>query len=274
VSRLPVAAFAALAIATAGAFFVVQHLKVTTPLINGFPAPYPSAINPVDGKICLRRNAKGKLAAINFRRMGISFYLQGHADNVNVYILDSELDPIRELPGSGVHMGLKKRHLFIWNGREDDGSIAPDGNYYIRVVLVHQAREVEISNPDTGDADPVAVITRPPRPLVTSVSPSTVVYGSGSAVTIRYSGNEGQRPQIRLYRVTAGGSSRLVKSFAATSVAGHSEWNGEIGGRPAPPGTYLVGLAVIDRACNTGTFPATLPPLPGSAPHAEITVTS
>ncbi len=194
-SRLPVAAFAALAIATVGAFFVMQHLKVTTPLINGFPAPYPSAINPVNGKVCLRRNAKGAVVPVNFKRMGISFYLQGQSDNVNVYILDADSNPIRELPGSGVHMGLKKRHVFVWNGREDDGSIAPDGNYYIRVVLLHQARAVEISNPSTGNPDPVAVITTPPRPVVTSVSPSTVAYGSNSAVTIRYAGNEGQRPR-------------------------------------------------------------------------------
>ena len=43
-SRWPVATFVALAIATVGAFFVTQHLKVTTPLIAGFPAPVPSAI--------------------------------------------------------------------------------------------------------------------------------------------------------------------------------------------------------------------------------------
>ena len=272
-SRLPVAAFVALAIASAGAFFVVQHLKVTTPLINGFPAPYPSAINPVDGKVCLRRSPKGVLMPVNFKRMGISFYLQGQADNVDVFILDSELDPIRELPGSGVHMGLGKRHLFVWNGREDNGSIAPDGNYYIRVVLVHQGREVEIANPDTGDLEPVMVITKPPAPVVTTVSPSSIVSGAGSTVTIRYAGNEGERPQIRLYRVSGGGS-HLVKSYAATSLAGHSTWNGEIGGKPAPPGTYLVGLVVTDKACNTGTYPASLPPVPGSAPHAEITVTS
>jgi hypothetical protein len=270
---MPVAAFLALAVATIGAFFVVQHLKVATPLINGFPAPYPSAINPVDGKVCLRRNARGELVPVDFRRMSISFYLQGHADNVDVFILNSNLDAIRELPGSGVRMGLRKRHLFIWDGRESDGSVAPDGNYYIRVVLLHQDREVEIANPNTGDLEPVAVITKPPQPVVTGVSPSSIASGSGSAVTIHFSGNQGARPQIRLYRVS-GGTSYLVKSYAATSLAGHSVWNGEIGGKRAPPGTYLVGLVVTDRACNTGTYPATLPPVPGSAPHAEITVTS
>ncbi len=268
--RLPVAAFVFLAVATIGAFFVTQHLKVTTPLLAGFPAPYPAAINPVDGKVCLRRNPQGELVPVSFKRMSVSFYLLNRADDVDVYIIDSGGNVIRELPGSGLHMRIKKRHLFVWNGREDNGSIAPDGTYYIRVSLVHQGRDVEISN--NAGAEPVDVITRPPRPRVTSVSPSTLASGSGSAVTIHYAGNEGQRPQILLYRVSAAGGTRLVKSYAATSLAGDSAWNGEIGGRPAPPGTYIVGLVVTDRACNTGTFPSTLPPTPVAAPHAEITV--
>ena len=40
-SRLSVAAFVALAVATAAAFFVTQHLKVTTPLLAGYPVPCP-----------------------------------------------------------------------------------------------------------------------------------------------------------------------------------------------------------------------------------------
>ena len=38
-SRLPTGAFAVLVAATIAAFFITQHLKVTTPLIQGFPRP-------------------------------------------------------------------------------------------------------------------------------------------------------------------------------------------------------------------------------------------
>jgi hypothetical protein len=270
VRRWPVAAFVALAVATIAAFFITQHLKVTTPLLTGAPAPFPADINPVDGHVCVRRNHLGQLTPVSFKRTKVSFYLLNQADNVNVYILNSDGNVVRELPGSGVHMAIKKRHLFVWNGRLDNGQIAPDGQYYIRVALVHQSREVEISN--SSGPEPITVKTTAPRPIVTGVSPSSLSFGSGSPVTINYTGNEGQRPQILLYRVGAGGSSRLVKSYAATSRVGHSTWNGEISGRPAPRGTYLVGLRVTDQACNTGTFPATLPPTVASAPHAEITV--
>ena len=51
VTRLPTCAFAVLVAATIAAFFVTQHLKVTTPLIRGSPAPVPAVIDP------LRRHA-------------------------------------------------------------------------------------------------------------------------------------------------------------------------------------------------------------------------
>ena len=54
--------------------------------------------------------------------------------------------------------------------------------------------------------------------------------------------------------------------------AQQATWDGRIHGRPAPAGTYLVGLDVTDAACNTGHFPATLPPAPGSTPDAGVTV--
>ena len=40
-ARLSIAAFVALVIATVGAFFVTQHLKVTTPVLTGISHPQP-----------------------------------------------------------------------------------------------------------------------------------------------------------------------------------------------------------------------------------------
>ena len=34
--------------------------------------------------------------------------------------------------------------LFSWNGREDNGQVAPDGVYYFRVALIHQGRTADI----------------------------------------------------------------------------------------------------------------------------------
>jgi flagellar hook capping protein FlgD len=271
VRRLPVAAFVALAIATIAAFFVTQHLKVTTPLIAGFPAPYPSAINPVNGHVCLRRNPKGELVPVSFKRMKVSFYLLNQADNVDVYIVDSDGDIVRELPGSGIHMAIKKRHPFVWNGREDNGSIAPDGVYDIKVSLIHQGRSVLISN--NSGAEPVTVLTVPPRPRITSVTPDVISSsGGGSGATIHYTGADGVQGRMFVYRTGGPGAPELLKSFAA-GRSGSSVWDGTArGGTPATPGTYAFRLKVTDKACNVGFYPDQWPPAGGAVPGDTVTV--
>ena len=269
--RLPVAAFVALAIATIAAFFVTQHLKVTTPLIAGFPAPYPSAINPVNGQVCLRRNSKGKLVPVSFRRMKVSFYLLNQADNVDVYIVDSDGDIVRELPGSGIHMAIKKRHPFVWDGREDNGSIAPDGTYNIKVSLIHQGRSVLISN--NSGAEPVTVLTVAPKPRITNVTPDVISgSGNGTGATISYTGADGLQTRILVYRSVGSGAPQLLKSFAG-GRNGSAVWDGTArGGSPAAPGTYAFRLKVIDKACNVGFYPAQWPPVGGTVPGDMVTV--
>jgi FlgD Ig-like domain len=267
VSRLPVAAFVALVLATIAAFFVTQHLKVTTPLLAGTPAPHPAAINPVNGRVC--RGPGGEL--VDHKVMKVSFYLLHRSDDVNVYIVDGDGSIVRTL-ATGRHLGIKNRGqgTFFWRGREDDGSIAPDGTYYVRVALVHQGRTVEISN--SAGAEPVTVLTQAPRPVVISVAPALIPQ-NGASVTIRFRG-EGRRDsgRVLIYRTSLPGAPRLVKSFGVGRRRSTVVWDGRIHGRPAPPGTYLVGFRVTDAACNVGSFPRTLPPPPGSTPHAGVTV--
>ena len=267
-SRAPVAAFVALVIATVAAFFVTQHLKVTTPLVQGRPAPVPNVINPVYGKVCLRRNRKGRLVPTNYKRMKISFYLQNRSDDVSVYIVDRDGDQVRQI-ANNVFMRAHppKRHYFTWNGRLADGSIAPAGTYYVKVSLFHEARSLVISN--STAALPVTVETTRPHVRVTSVSPATITSGASTPVTSHYTGTGSLRPRILIYRVRAGRAPRLVKSYNATSRSGRSLWDGTLsGGRPAPRGRYVVGVRATDLACTTATSPVT----PAAAPRAVVTV--
>ena len=266
-TRWPVAAFVALVIATVGAFFVTQQLKVTTPLIQGRPAPVPSTINPVNGGVCLHRNGKGQLVPLSYRRMKVSFYLQNRSDTVDVYIVHDGVK-VRQI-GDGVYMQAHppRRHVFWWDGRLADGRIAPDGTYYINVVLTHEARSLLISSATA--AEPVTVLTTPPHVRVTSVSPSSITSGAATPVTIRYTGTDAQRPRILIYRVRPGRPPRQVKSYNATSRAGTSTWDGTLtGGRPAPPGTYVAGLLYTNEACTRAQSPVS----PTLAPQAVITV--
>jgi hypothetical protein len=264
VSRLAVGVFALLAVATGAAFFFVQHLKVTTPLIAGFPAPKPSVINPVSGVVC---------DGVNHRQMEISFYLQHRSDDVDVYMIDqaggivATLATNHHMPG-GAH---RRRDYFFWHGRLDDGAYAPDGTYYVQVDLRHQGRKVVISPTNGGPPSPVRVKTHPPRPVVTSVSPQLIPQDGALSVNIRYRGNEGHVATMRVYRTDVPGRPRLVATFL-TSGVGTTTWNGKIGNRPAPAGIYLIGMEVTDAACNTGRFPSSFPPPPGSTAHAGVTV--
>jgi hypothetical protein len=258
--RLSVAAFAVLVAATIAAFFVTQHLKVTTPLIQGFPRPVPSVINPLHGARCLDGRNSGSTT--------ISFYLQHRSDDVDVYVVHADGAIVRTV-AVGRHMRRNVRTpdgVFHWDGRTDAGRVAPDGTYYFRVALRHQNRTIDLTSV------PVKVKTAPPDPVVTGVSPSQIAPGSGSHVTIDYAGNEHRGGTILLYRTDLPGRPRLVKTFLTPWDGQSAVWDGKILGRPARPGTYLVGLEVSDAACNTGRFPARLPPSPAVAARDSVTV--
>jgi FlgD Ig-like domain len=262
-TRLPIVGFAVLATATVAAFFVTQHLKVTTPLIAGSPAPVPASINPIDGRVC---------HGVSHRRVLVSFYLLHRSDDVDVYIVDQAGAIVRTI-AQGRHMRRKARTpdgVFTWNGRNDDGQVVPDGVYYFRVALIHQGRTVEISN--SAGPEPITVRTIPPRPVVTGASPSLIPQNGSGDVRIRYTGNEHRSGFVEIWRTDLPGKPKLVKRFHTAWNAESAVWDGKIHQRPAPAGTYLMGLAVTDAACNTGRFPIVMPPAPGTTPHAGVTV--
>jgi hypothetical protein len=264
--RLPVIAFGALVAATVAAFFITQHLKVSTPLIAGLPKPVPNVINPIDGVVC---------GGVDHRRMQISFYLLHRSDNVDVSIVNQSGTIVRTL-ASGVHMqgggAPGTRRLFVWNGREDSGRIAPDGIYYVRVALIHQGRTVTISGP-SGPL-PVTVKSVAPAPVVKNVTPHLVPNGSSLSATIAYAGNENRGGTVQIYRtdLPRWWKRGPVKSFLTPWKGQQAVWDGRIDQQPAPAGTYLVGLDVTDAACNTGHFPVQLPPPPGTTPGAGVSV--
>jgi hypothetical protein len=256
VRRLPALAFAALVVATVGAFFVTQHLKSSTPLYAGFPRPNPQWINPRSGAVC---------DGVSHRSTTVSFYLLHRADDVDVYIVNNAGAIVRTV-ASGRHMRIRVRRpdgVFHWDGRTDSGAVAPDGVYHFRVALRQQGRTVQLTQP-------VSVETVAPNPRVTTVSPA-LIPENGTPVRVRYRGNEGRAGTLLVYRTDLPGTPKLVDS-RPTNPRTPTIWDGTVDGRPAPAGTYLIGLQVVDRACNVGRFPAALPPSPGSTPHAGVTV--
>ncbi len=268
-SRFPLVAFAALVAATVAAFFITQHLKVSTPLIAGTPAPFPGAINPVSGVTCYQPAAHKD---VNHRQMQISFYLLNRSDKVDVYVADAAGRFVATLASGRYMQGGSRpvRSQFVWNGREANGAVAPDGRYYVKVRLIGQRRTVTISN--NAGPEPVTVQTIPPNPTITSVAPRVIIHSHLTAVRIVYSGNENRAATVLIYLIDPRRAPRLVKSFLTAGRADGATWDGLIRKHPAPAGTYLIGLEVTDAACNTGYFPARLSPLPADAARAEVTV--
>lgn len=128
-SRLPLAAFAVLVLATVAAFFITQHLKVTTPLISAVSPPTAPVIVPDGGSAGCADSTS------------ISFYLLHRPDNVNVYVVNARDKLVRTL-ATALPMGRKQRAAFTWHGSTDQGP-ALAGEYHFRVVLVHQRRTID-----------------------------------------------------------------------------------------------------------------------------------
>lgn len=163
--RLPAIVLALLAAATTGAFFVVQHLKVTTPLLTGVSPPRPAVIYPFAGGRCV-----GAVA----RSSKFSFYLLHRADSVDVYIIDPDGTRVATLAsGHRMARGLNiSPGVFTWNGRENGGKVAPDGSYQIEVDLLHQGRRIVLSPNNGASPYTITVKAHAPSPVACGRAPA------------------------------------------------------------------------------------------------------
>jgi hypothetical protein len=199
----------------------------------------------------------------------ISFYLLHRTDDVSLYVVDSNGSIVRTLVvGYHIRKGVRPHDgpWNTWNGRQDNGRLAPDGTYYFRVGLSNQGRTINL----TGY--PILLKTVAPHPVVTRVG-NQLLPQSGVGATIHYAGTNGRVGTVRIYRTDVNPAKpQPLYSFPTPFGGSTVHWDGKVFGRPAPPGVYLMGLDVTDRACNTGHFPPVLPPVPGSTPRAGVTV--
>ncbi len=242
-SRAAQVGFALLVAATLGAFFVTQRLKTTDPVVIGVRTL--GFFSPVsDGPQ---------------RSTYASFFLQ-RDDDVTVTVMDAAGDVVRTL-ADGRTVPARTRVAFRWDGRTQDGRRAPDGTYFFRVGLARQGRSLTLPFPQALD-------TRPPRPVVVRVEPAhgggplLLPRGGGRAATAIFRGTRGRRARGLVIRTDVR-PARIVRRIFVPAGRRRFTWDGLVAGRPAPDGTYLLGLFLRDRAGNAGTFPGRLPPFPG-----------
>ncbi len=169
--RLPQIAFAVLTLATIGAFFLIQAVKTSNPLLWLPLRSIPAAINPISGRPCISK--KGTL--INYAETKLRLAIRG-ADSVGVYMVNANdaTGPTVATLSSGTQMKAapgpanptqtaKDSKVFTWNGALADGTVATGGTYYFRIVLKEEDRSINLSD------WPVKVITQPPQPRILSV---------------------------------------------------------------------------------------------------------
>src|SRR3954451_18732998 len=239
-TRLARVVFVLLVAATFAAFFVAQRLK---------NAPSVAEITDVTPFFSPNGDGRGDVDRITFTVK--------QADRVTVTIVDREGDRVRRL-AEGLEVRPGRPVSVVWDGRTDDGLRVGDGRYRLQLGLRRTGRSVV--SPGSFNVD-----TTPPTPVVASVSPPIAGPVAGTfEIRVRSIGRR-FAPSFRVLRTDVG-PPREVARFSGRPGRHRAVWDGRVDGRPAPPGTYMVVVALRDRAGNVGTAPAVMPPIPGAIP--------
>jgi hypothetical protein len=191
------AVFAVMVVATIGAFFLAQQLKSDVPLVLRF-ATKPSHFSP---------NGDGYRDTSQ-----IGFDLSEPA-SVSFMVIDAEGTEVRHIV-SGRRLAGDAKHRFIWDGRDDDGNVVPDGIYRMRVVRRDESRVID-------SVKEITVDRIPPHVTLTSATPSVIATGlpgETPSVRLRYRGPKNQAPVIRVFRTTVSRTSSGASGAARTAT--------------------------------------------------------
>ena len=248
-TRLARVVFLVLVAATFGAFFVAQRLKGSAPVVK------------LRGTLYFSPNGDGRKDTAELALK------MGEGDVVTLDMVDAAGVPVRRLETER-HITPSSVIRLSWDGRTDAGTRAPDGRYRVRASLTRQGRSVVVPRIITLD-------TTPPAPRVISITPGQVVGPKAPTMGIKVKGISRRRPtDFRIIRTDLA-KPQVVAAGSRPGGLRKWSWNGRSGGKPVPPGVYVVQLTVQDRAGNVGRTPAQVPPAPGDSPGpAGITVRS
>lgn len=235
--------FAALVVATFGAFFVAQRLKNEPTVVQQF------MVRP---QLSPNQDGRNETTAVTFKLK--------QADDVRLDVISAEGDPVRRLADERMPAYSPRR--FTWNGRDDAGRLVPDGRYRLRITLRQEGRAIV-------PVRSVRVDTTPPKPIVVNVGPETakapefLPEPGGKPAVVRFSAPgpttvDPLRPRRKHLRVTIwrtdGPAAVRVTSSAATlrDDATSWSWDGTVNGVRVRPGTYLAVVESRDAAGNVG----------------------
>lgn len=239
-SRLVRVVFAVLVLGTVGTFFATQRLKTEVPVVLRF-AGDPRHISPNNDGV--RDSTR------------VGFDLSEPAE-VSFSVVDSEGKQVRQI-FSERRLAGDTKHRFRWDGRDDDGTVVPDGRYRLRVVRRDQAQPLD-------SIKKIIVDTRPPRVQVAAVRPNVIspgVRGGARRVRVRYRGPLNAQPEFRVWRTDVIGPPEIVRRFRGSGRTG--VWDGSVRDGPTRDGSYAFTVVVRDKAGNRTEAPSS--PIPTAA---------
>ena len=233
-------AFALLVLATFGAFFVAQRLKQSPRVARALTIT--TAFSPNDSGV--------------LDRARIRFELK-RSDDVTVSLVDADGETVRRLVDNQ-RVTAGRPAEFFWDGRTDDGAVAPDGTYRVRVTLRREGRSVFF-------AKSIRLDTTPPRPLVFVTGPPPAAAGRspvarpGEPVQFRFVGPTRLPTRVYVYR-TDDGAPVVVRAFRVPRGRLTATWDGlDNAGALVRPGTYLIAVRMVDSVLNAATSPVLAP---------------
>jgi FlgD Ig-like domain len=207
-----------LLVATSAAFAITEHLKLEKSPIS--LTGISGLFSPVCGHDCPTRNAK---VGIRLR----------HTGRVTVTIVDADGHKVATIAPNVLVHGHSPQH-FVWDGRTDSGSRAPDGVYYPSVELPH--RKYRFINK-------IVLDTKPPKVLSARALKPVLLAGPGRSVALRYAFSEKAHALVYLGR-------RPSIVGRASAPQDKIKWSGRLNHRPLRAGTYILSIGARDLAGN------------------------
>jgi hypothetical protein len=205
---------------TAAAFAITEGLK-----LEKSPIARTHVTNKVFSPVCGCERDK---TLIDFRLR--------HADTVTATIVTAQGDVVATLADHYFRRGTAKLR---WNGRDDSGSVVPDGKYRLRVHLAKRHQTITLPNTIRVDTAAPVITLRRIRPLV--ISPNHDGRAEYASISFRVS--TPARPLLYVDGKPAG-RGRIERAGGAL------HWFGKVQGRRYPAGVYQLSLRAEDPAGN------------------------
>ena len=204
----------------------------------------PLALNRVLSSVTRTRSSISPNGDGVYDTTSVSYTLLGTAtasvvvENGGGTVVRTVQAPIEQAAGS--YSGV------VWDGRNDGGTVVPDGTYQVRVVATNSVCTMSI-------ARSVLVDATAPTITIDAITPQPW-YPADGLLTVTYTVSEPGAAIVRFYRGTSGTASKTINQTVSAAGQTSVTWDGvDKDGLPAAGGTYKVKIWFEDSLAIDAT---------------------